>query len=597
MMRLLCNGVALDLYEDAGLQFKKQNSLFAFGDMSSERTTQFKLPCTPTNDKAFDLARIPAYEGSQMRKQFQAQLQNGAVVMDGFLYISEFDGKDYAAIFVGGLAYDLKDWNNSKWGELLLDCGYGAPGTSQTYNANDADIPMIARVKYHFDNEDDQYFGDLFMGSIHLEQLFTALTTQGIFKITGLVGSNMRIIRNDKYGYKDVLERLANIESHSDYLELQSRNQVLPVYSEYLPGSSASVPVFYAGINGGMEITFPANTPENLCIVYPSGDYQTLGRVRFIGSRKFDFDANGDPYYYGEPLAGQTIKVDQDYFLLMDASGAHPVLELQQVLYFNFEDGGMGNVPEYDISVRVSFPDPDGDEHYPDYNAINDHSMLTDLSLSDLLQAYAAVTGRLVCVRNDGSVEFVQGFGNTTLQPSLIERKNVKRTFSDWAQRNFVQFKDTDSVGWWEKLDTEYAIDNVNLDDDKTLLEMAFMEGGQYPEQEPPFTNQHPVQPIPRNCVLYIRDTKEGYWGFDIPDKTIALADTETYLQRVGLPKITLLQNLCDNSTQFKAKAWMTFDEFYSIDGDTTFLVDNIKYTWTEASWQKNNAELTLQRI
>ena len=101
-MQLLCNGVLLDLYDNAGLQFTHSNPLFAFDDLKCERTTNFKLPATPTNDRVFSLAKIPAYSGEGMRRKFTCKLQAGAVVRDGYLYVANFDGKDYNAVFVTG---------------------------------------------------------------------------------------------------------------------------------------------------------------------------------------------------------------------------------------------------------------------------------------------------------------------------------------------------------------------------------------------------------------------------------------------------------------------------------------------------------------
>ena len=59
MMQLVCNGSRLDLYENTDLQFMEENPLFAFDNIKCERTTSFKLPATPTNDRVFSLARIP----------------------------------------------------------------------------------------------------------------------------------------------------------------------------------------------------------------------------------------------------------------------------------------------------------------------------------------------------------------------------------------------------------------------------------------------------------------------------------------------------------------------------------------------------------
>lgn len=128
-MLLLCNNISLDLYADANLQFKHSNPLFAFDKLECERTTQFKLPATPANDRAFALARIPAYAGTGMMRKFSAQLQAGTIVKDGYLYVSEFDGKDYTAVFVTGEllglqavknAGKLSDWfvrsDTAQWG-------------------------------------------------------------------------------------------------------------------------------------------------------------------------------------------------------------------------------------------------------------------------------------------------------------------------------------------------------------------------------------------------------------------------------------------------------------------------------------------------
>lgn len=127
-MRLLCNGRFLDLYDNASLQFTHTNPLFAFDKMECERTTQFKLPATPTNDSVFGLCRIPAYDGTGMQRKFSAQLQAGTVVKDGYLYVSEYDGKDYAAIFVTGDLIGLQAIKNA--GNIG---DYYSPNNTATY--------------------------------------------------------------------------------------------------------------------------------------------------------------------------------------------------------------------------------------------------------------------------------------------------------------------------------------------------------------------------------------------------------------------------------------------------------------------------------
>lgn len=135
-MQLLCNGVLLDLYDNASLQFTHSNPLFAFDDLKCERTTNFKLPATPTNDRVFSLAKIPAYSGEGMRRKFTCQLQAGTVVRDGYLYVSNFDGKDYNAVFVTGELVGLQRIKDlGKISELIEYAEtetYGGSGVSPT---------------------------------------------------------------------------------------------------------------------------------------------------------------------------------------------------------------------------------------------------------------------------------------------------------------------------------------------------------------------------------------------------------------------------------------------------------------------------------
>ena len=102
MMQLICNGVRLDLPSGSGLQFTHDNPLFSFDKLSCERTTQFKLPRTETNDRVFALARVPAYDGVGMRRKFAAQLVAGTLVKDGYLYVGSWSGTEYNAVFVTG---------------------------------------------------------------------------------------------------------------------------------------------------------------------------------------------------------------------------------------------------------------------------------------------------------------------------------------------------------------------------------------------------------------------------------------------------------------------------------------------------------------
>lgn len=93
-MQLICNGVSLDLYDNASFQFKRTNPLFAFDKLACERTTEFKLPATKTNDRVFGIARLPVLKGNGMRRRYDAQLLMSGIVRKGYLYVSEWTGKE-----------------------------------------------------------------------------------------------------------------------------------------------------------------------------------------------------------------------------------------------------------------------------------------------------------------------------------------------------------------------------------------------------------------------------------------------------------------------------------------------------------------------
>lgn len=110
MMQLLCNGTCLDLGGGQKVTFQKSNPLFAFDSLKCERTTEFSLPDTPTNNRVFELAKKPEYNGHGMMVRYDAEMQVGHVVKKGWLYVSRYDfkSKAYFAVFVTGQLTQLK---------------------------------------------------------------------------------------------------------------------------------------------------------------------------------------------------------------------------------------------------------------------------------------------------------------------------------------------------------------------------------------------------------------------------------------------------------------------------------------------------------
>ena len=563
MMQLVCNRIALDLYEDTGLQFSKTNPAFAFDAMSAERTTNFKLPATPTNDRVFECAKIPAFNGNAMRKKFDATLIDGVVVMDGFLYVASFDGKDYNAIFVGGLAYDLKKWTNEDWGRLIFNPAY----VSDTiYNANAASISTVARVKYHNNG------GDIYP-SINLSRLFTMLNAQGVFRVSGMQNATLRLIRKDRTDIEGARVRLVNGANAQDLnLDLSTNNQLVTIGQMQMEYDAQQERAYMGDcfeVRDTCYLTFPDDTPANLCVCYASRDGQAPAySVRFFGSRRF-IRQNGQTVYSGAPLAGQTVEIDMTdwnddlyQFVLMTADGAYWNSNAN-AFFFCDENyyGSMENVPRYNIEVKMS----------GSAGGVANLSMLQGLSLGELLKMYAACTGMLINIKRDGSVQFVSDFsGNTIALDEVLEQGEVKRTFADYAQRNRLQYKEGENVNEDERLFAYYLISNDNIEESKDILTLNVSEGGIYTDD-----------------YILVRGEED----------TLAKASSGEYMVRAPFIKSNLLQSLCDASTQVRVKARMDMYTFSMIDSATGFAYRGNRYSWTEANWSNNVASLTLAKV
>lgn len=598
MMRLVCNGVALDLYKDTSLQFKKSNPMFSFDEMSAERTVEFSIPSTPKNDQVFGVARVPAYDGMPMRRKFAAQLQNGIVSNDGFLYISEFDGKDYKGVFVSGLAYDIKMFGNKEYGKLYLPFF----DEDELYNSNDNNLPIIAKVKHHY--TDDSEISDWWTcPSIDIGKLFTELNTQGIFKISGMTGDQIRLVRRGfPVVFEDIEEKMqvtsvtydppvdSTIKTDVDGRILQIETVPI-VYNPISPDIDYILSVDFFQVQGNLpaKIKFADNTPQDLCLMR-----WTNNGLEFLGTRRVEIQG-GQKVYVGKPLAGTSVSVGQsDRLLLVNAEVLNLNFTQYNTIIFDYDN--IEQLPLYNVSVLVSADYTEDDEEAVYYRTIN-YAILHDVKFGDLIKAYSVCVGKSICVRADGSVEFTNELDAPKVLRDIIDIKSIRRTFADFAQKNTIGFNN-DGTEDWELIVKNYEIDNENIEEQKNIFESKYSAGGQYPRQTPPFTRDNPLVPIPANCPLLIEFNEQEEPLKIAAAETLALAGgTDAYMRRVDIKHVELLQRLCDASTQISVRARMPFFEFEQIDSKNTFNVNNTIYAWTEATWQKDVATLTLQKL
>lgn len=599
-MQLICNGVSLDLYDDAGFQFTRTNPLYSFDDLKCERTTEFKLPATKTNDRVFGIARRPELRGVAMRRRYGAQLQMGAVVKNGYLYVSEWTGKEYAAILVIGELVDVQKFGNYEWGSLPLN--YLINRTP--YAANASDVPMIARMQYHMDEQGASIYGR-YQPSIDVHELLKAINDNGLLPISGLTGQHFRIIRNAPHEIQDAQVTIGNNQAGATAanMDIFSDSPLIIADGSLIIGLPQGEPrVILSSFKAqpGTRISFPENTPANLCLCTSySRAFGEHVYIEFFGGRGFK-KTNGQIEYYGEQLAGKTFVVPDDpnnsgCFVLMTAEAAVWYSGINEPFFYftsadpNFTGGDWSDVPDFSVTLRVNGLNANGVYYYE--NEMPAVAALQNLKLSDVLKIYCAVTGRLLNVTPTG-IEFVERPTEDVMSLNVQSISNVSRDFGNFAQKSFVKFEDTDDVKDYEKEIITYTIDNVNLQEETTLLEMDATEGGVYTGGGTLYEDN----------VLLVRGCKEETDDlFEetemlLPSNVIAQMSTGEWLERVSLSKNNFLQYLCNQSTKVKIQAFMTAYEYQQIKADTMLVIHGVRYTWTEGSWQKNVAKFTLAK-
>ena len=584
MMQLLCNGVQLDLYDNAGLQFEHENPLFAFDNLKCERTTQFKLPSTPNNDGVLSLARIPAYDGVGMRQKFTAQMVDGVVVKDGYLYVSSFDGKDYAAIFVTGELIGLQAIKDlGKIPEIMSYPDVVTVGTTPTTPTN-ARGTLFANVAY------SKPAGDTLVPSIELKSLYDSIVTQYSLNAQAFPVSlyGMRIVPPAAKGVNEMQEFKCTIDATQRTLQPDATQPT----TNYNTLQYDSRLFEYEDVPYGIAVNKAGDTSSNqyyLVRVYKTKTALKLTmpetmsyrsyiydfvNLDFIGGYSFDKDFDGTTTRTGTPLAGRTIElaagtafafVDERYYIYTRVS-VMGTNYYNRGFFLDNENVGVDFNTDYMIKVQsVNNPLVNGD-----LCRLQDN--LPNISFTELCKTIAALCGCVLNYDEANGLTFeplvLSGYPVKEVK-ELTKRGEVTRTFADYVQRNIVQFESNEGVT--EKLSVVYTINNDNLAEENELLTMPFSEGESL------------------NGSLRIEGKLET--------PTLGADGGGSALEKVTLTSIAGLQQLCNASTQFKVSAHMLLMEYNAITAKTLLQVDGSVYAWTSRSWQKDAAQFTLARI
>lgn len=602
MMQLVCNGVALDLPEGAGLQFTQENPLFAFDNLKCERTTQFKLPATATNDRVLSVARVPAYSGEGMRRKFAAQLQAGALVKNGLLYVTAWNGKEYDAVFVTGEMIGL---------QAIKDAGK----VSEILSAPTGIVWDVANVK---DANSVQIYGQ----GVALARYLTnaspchpsfdlgVIMNAAYRQITGRALSSFnpgyRIIPKELQGMPKTACTLVytgtNLEPSDDNFSdvpyantlsatgfgaaVDTTEQILYLRVGGISGTSSWYNLRQWRALQSIILTFPDDFPDDLFLlsVKDTGatgsdpEYNPLSADWFLGDYSFHTVGNSGTATTGTPLRGRSVEIPTGTpFVLLSRDW----YEYDQGFHLN----GFRYLSEENDGYTVEITAENNEIAVGDTIRVQD--ILPDLTVTDLLKIHAYLTGTVLNYTDAEGVTFdvldFDTWERVDITPKKMTEDEVRRVFSDYAQRNIIEFDSAADVLSNTRVRTEYTIDNDNLEETKTLATIPFNEG-ELAEGDGFICGRFDAEDVEKNTL-----PKDGIY--------FAAPQSGRYGQRVTLTPNARLQDLCDASTQIVVTAWMTAEEYEAINAKTLILCDGTLYVWTARQWQKNAAKFTLARI
>lgn len=609
-MRLICNGVALDLEAGATMSFKKLNPLFAFDKLTCERTQSFNLPATPTNDRVLELAKIPAYYGAGMRRRFDAELQDGTVVKQGYLYVDKYASGKYSAVFVTGeLLGLLKIKQAGKLADLYqpVSTTFWGDGTrvKEASSMLQNDGILINRYKYRSDIQ-EKYTGVSYaLGKIS-GYIATSLGVRikwpsSYYKYWCLLGT-MKPAKEVAGHFKSEIRSgsttVNNLnEEDMGYLVLTDTRKV--EYTKTNPYeilSTMYVTEYVA--QAAIRITFPDNLPDDYFLVDlpTNGSNDLPGELpetggRFYGDYSFDVDRTGTSsqtiyYISGEPLAGRTVEIPRGgKFILMRRQDYWYQGTNTKYIGYRFAYNPSGLVYDFLVTIKSA----SSDITYGDVVRLVDN--MPDITLVDAIKVIASLEGRVLNYTDADGLTF-EALDDIDTWPTVEIRHplgtdEVARKFSDYGQHNIVLFDSNDYVRDSSKIRTDYAIDNDNLDAERELQKIPFSEGD-FLDIDTYIFSQLDIDEERGTTVLTTgaRDTiiKLG-------------SGTGDYADRVTVPTIPGLQALCQASTAITLRARMTLQEYDALAAKVTILYAGTLYVWTEANWSDNVATIKLSKI
>lgn len=571
-MQIKIAGRRLDLPAKTSVQFVKKNILFAFDDITFERSTTIEIPKTANNMQTLGFSQDFHDYGEMMRRSIDAEMICGILTRKGLLYINQYDYRRqvFECIFLTGELLGLKAIKELGNIAQFIPQELGARTDATAYASNDTDQPDYGIVFYKTDRA--TYLPSWRLGALADVVLSNAGVSVDLSSLRSVL-DNERIIVPSNYN----LVPLSGVDITRTYLgqpQPPISGQDYPIIGKMSSNSS----VFSVGKSDTpllmvwdeeatdfrrgyvnelvclqtLDITFPDDTPNDLFIGYVQS-----GSVSFLG----DYSFNGSSVT-GTPLAGRTITLQ---------SGQH--------FYFVFQsDYVRGGTEPYNgwwfanrnITLSVQVEGVEGNAHF-----IRVRENVPEMNIIDLLKTIAAVTGRVLTY--DGAIKFeeLQGEWYKVLRlTDVVSVGKMTRTFGDFERNNYVEMDSAEYVT--NRVRLNYSIDNAILQEDNVLQTIPFSEFG---------------------TRIGVYDIPYSFLPQDGNAYTLAANTSGFYMGNINIPANNTIRGLADTSTTIDMQARMSLLQFDSIDQKTIIYYDGAYWVWNDMTWLNGIAEITMARF
>lgn len=618
MVLFSVNGQALDMPAGLSLQFQRKNILFAFDSIQVERTTNFSIPATPKNMRIFGFANSHLTRGEDMRVKIPATLTYGVLTKTGVLHISKYNvkNKTFECVFLTGELEQLKrvkDAGNLSeyyYPQAVAEIGGSVAGLDALWGV------VTYEQNYPFEGEGHTYFPSYNIKKV-IEGAFAAL---GVPCSIGEFANDLRVVPKEmKRGTLVKFESVPTVGTKKNALNFSGTIGTFPsTIGEDVACNNIVCEVYDYGtefpktwrfvrdelafnIDGfsfsdDVTLTFPDTFPSNIALVrIISGDGALP--LYFVG------DFFGDYRYYFNPQTGSWTAANDLYSL----AGLSVNIPANTPVGFLRMDGDFQTKSPADYSygyedIALAMPEyADGmpafsgefEMRYTDEAMVSLYDNLEERKITDILKDVAAIGGVLIDVRG-GVVTLDSNFSDVLTKAADIELRDVisvstlTRTFSDYAQRNTVNFEQSKNVKDIDRVSLEYLINNKNIQAENELLTIGWSEGGsKLPDDED----------LQRLIAVYPNTVEDI--NADVP----MVASVEDYvaagfyMTRAGITRNQLISRLVEKSTSISVTVRMKMFEFDKIASDTVFWFNGSRWVWTEAKWSKDTVTLELAQL